>query len=246
MRLSSSSLLLKLAFLGGYPILSILFAVLGLEGLWSPWAIIAASFVFFFVGLHLGNLVQRHPSFRSSTAPYVFLTFALLGILFLAAFAGGRQFLYAGLGFLIDMFLTWLVYVILEGRDLLESLKSHRTYIWFVFILSAALPTYLGLEQLNHGISLTFIIIYGAAFGLFGPEVIRRVARRRATPLLLTSGYFFLTLLLYNLLEIVNPNLKYLALEWLVVLSLSYLAGYTMLVSRCVLEAFEGPEGQKE
>lgn len=239
MKLSSSGSIdpVKLALLGGYAITSALLAVLGLEGLWNPWALIAASFVFFFVGLHLGNLVQRHPSFRSSTAAYVFLTFALLGILFLAAFAGGRQFLYAGLGFLIDMFLTWLIYAVLKGRDLLESLESQRAYIWFVFILSAALPTYLGLAKLNHGISPTFIIIYGTTFGLFGPEVIPRVAPRRATPLLLAGAYFFFTLFLYSSLEIMNPNLNYLALEWLVVLSLSYVACYTMLVSRCTLES---------
>jgi len=208
MKFSPSSLLVKLVFLSGYPTLSTLFVVLGLGGLWGPWAIIVASSVFFFTGLLMGKLVQEYPSLNTSGAPYIFLSLAWLGSLFLAALAGGGEFLYAGFGFFLGMFLTKFVHVLLKKHNILDRLASHETYVWFMFILSAAVQTSLGLARLNHVMSLLPIIIYGTLYGLLGPEVIPRGAPGKRTPMLLVGAYFFFILLLYSFLETVNPALN--------------------------------------
>lgn len=104
----------------------------------------------------------------------------------------------------------------------------------------------MGLAQLNHLISILPITIYGVVFGWFGPEVIARTIPGKSLPALLVGGLFFFILLLYGILETFNPALKYVTPDWGIVVLVSYIACYTMLVSRCVLEASEGPAGQEE
>lgn len=101
----------------------------------------------------------------------------------------------------------------------------------------------MSLAQLNHVMSILPIVIYGVVFGWFGPEVIARTIPGKSLPALLVGGLFFLILLLYGILETFNPALKYITPDWGIVAFVSYIACYTMLVSRCVLEAFERREG---
>ena len=72
----SSFVVVELAFLAGYPALSVIFAVPGSEGLWNPWIIVATSFVLFYTGLVLYNPIQRClPQDRSQSIIFLFLFF---------------------------------------------------------------------------------------------------------------------------------------------------------------------------
>lgn len=226
--------------------------VLGLGGVWGPWTIIAASGVICFVGAMTLRPILEHPSL-ASLAPYVFYIWAWISSLILAgAFNGGEAFnVYVGLGMILNIVISYLVYTLLERRGVLDRLddpdrREIWTLYWFTYVLSASVPTSLGLARLNNAISLFPIVVYGMVFGWFGPEVIPRVIPRDIRPFLLLGAYFFFILLLYGLLETVNPALKYLTPDWVVVVLLSYVSCHAMLVSRCSLEALKPPKTDKE
>jgi len=220
MRLLLLGLPAKLAFLAGYPALSILFVALGLGGLWGPWAVIAASGVFLSAGLLMCKPLLRW--LVSSKAPYMFFWFAWMAS-FLAAPLAGGVFWYAGLGCLLGLFSL----VLLRKWNVLHRLKNRSTHVWFVFILSAAVPTSLGLARLNHVISLFPIIAYGVFFGLLGPEVIPRVAPGVLKPTLIVGASLFLIPLLYLFLGTISPALHQYP-DPMVAVLLSWIACYSI------------------
>lgn len=236
MELKSRIFSLKLAFFGCFPTLSVLLVVLGVGRLRDFWAVSGASALFFVLGLLLGKIVQKHRSLSSSGAPVTFCLLAWAGALILSAEAG-RSPLVLGLGVLVSLFAFDVAKYLLKRYNLLDRLNDHQTCVWLIFTISAAVPASIGLDQLNHLMSILPIIIYGVVFGWFGPEVIARVVPGMSRPAFLMLGFFFIILSLYGLLETFNPALKYLTPDWVIVVFLSYLACHTMLVSRCISEA---------
>jgi hypothetical protein len=149
---------------------------------------------------------------------------------FVAALAGGR-FWHASLGCILGLLFLFL----LKKWNLLDRLENRGTHVRFVFTLSAAVPTSLGLARLNHVISLFPIIVYGVVFGLLGPEVIPRVAPGVLKPTLIVGASLILIPLLYVFLETISPALNQYP-DPMVAVLLSWIACYSMLVSRAMLE----------
>lgn len=243
--LERSSLPLKLTFFCGYPALSVLFVVLGLGDLWNLWAMIAAGGVFFLVGA-----ITLRPILEYSTpnafAPILFFIFAHIFTFYLYAGVLAGDFMYGGLGIILNILFSYSVIAILKKRDILEKLEARAprgvwVLYWFLLILSASVPTSLGLTRLHTMVNLLPVIVYGMVFGWFGPEVIPRVIPGSGRPLLLFFSHMFLLIFFYWLFEIVNPALKYLTLDLVDVWVLSYVACLAMLVSRCTLEAKKFP-----
>lgn len=239
------SLILKLVFVSCFPALSTLFIVLRLYDMCGLWAAVAASVVFFILGLELGKIVQKHSSLRSSGAPFMFWVLAWMSSLILAHSAGIAPAVLA-LGGLLGPFSLRLFMFLLKKYNLVNRLESHQTYAWLIFTSSAAVPASMSLTQLNNVMSSLPIIIYVVVFGWFGPEVIARVVPGKSPPALIVGGFLFIIISFYAILGTLDPALKYVTPDWVVVVFFSYLACYTMLVSRCVLEIFERPDGQKE
>lgn len=227
----------------GYPAVSVLFVVLGLGRLWGPWGTIAASGVILSVGMLMWRLIEesRDPFLATSIAPYVFFFWAWFSSVFYAVVTG--SWLLAGLAIFLDIALAIPVADLLKKRGFLDKLdrpSSHRLWllVWFMFILSSAVPTSVGLARLNHVIDLLLVIFYGMAFGWFSPEVMPRLIPRDYGPLLVIFAHPFLLTFLYMLLETIDSSLTYPTLTLLDVVLLSYVACYAMFVSRSIMETF--------
>jgi len=240
-KLERSSLPLKLTFFCGYPALSVLFVVLGLGDLWNPWSMIAAGGVFFLVGAITLRPILEY-STLNALAPTLFFIFAHIFTFYLYAGVLAGDFIYGGLGIILNILFSYLVIALLKKRDIRKKLEARAprgvwVLYWFLLILSASVPTSLGLTRLHTMVNLSPIIIYGMVFGWFGPEVIPRVIPGSGRPLLLFFSHMFLSIFLYWLLKTINPALEYITLDLGDVWILSYVACYIMLVSRCTMEA---------
>jgi len=185
---------------------------------------------------------SRDPFLATSIAPYVFFFWAWFSSVFYAAVTGGGL-PYAALAIFLDIALAIPVADLLKKRGFLDKLdcpSSHRLWllVWFMFFLSSAVPTSVGLARLNHVIDLLLVIFYGMAFGWFSPEVMPRLIPRDYGPLLVIFAHPFLLTFLYMLLETIDPSLTYPTLTLLDVVLLSYVACYAMFVSRSIMETF--------
>jgi len=245
MKFSLSSLPVKIAFLAGYPALSVLFAILGLEGLWNPWIVVATSFVLFYTGVVLINPIQRClPRDWSQPIIMLFLFLSMFCSTTYATISGGGEWIYAASAWILALVMGNLVARVLEKLGVDEMLKelSSRgilSFIWFIYILSASVPTSLGLARIHHVIDLVPIVIFGVALGWLGPEVIPRVIPGFLRSLFLIVAHPFLLSLLYMFLEAINPALSYPTLTLLDALLLSYISCYAMLASRSAFENFK-------
>ena len=245
MKLSLSSFVVELAFLAGYPASSVILAILGLEGLWNPWIIVATSFVLFYTGLVLYNPTQKClPQDRSQSIIILFLFFSMFSSTTYATISGRGDWIYAALAWFLALVMGNLVVWVLEklGVDeMLKELSSRRIlfFIWFIYILSASVPTSLGLARINHVIDLVPTIVFAVTLGWVGPEVIPRIIPGFLRSLFLIVAHPFLLALLYMFLEAINPAFSYPTLTLLDALLLSYISCYAMLASRSAFENFK-------
>jgi len=242
MKLSLSSFVVELAFLAGYPASSVILAVLGFEGLWNPWIVVATSFVLFFTGVVLINPIQRCLA-QDWSQPIIilFLFLSMFSSTTYATISGGGDWIYAALALFLAMVMGNLVVWVLEKLGVDEMLKEMSSrgilsFIWFIYILSASVPTSLGLARIHHVIDLVPIIIFGVALGWLGPEVIPRIIPGFLRSLFLIGAHPFVLALLYMFLEAINPALSYPTLTLLDALLLSYISCYAMLASRSAFE----------
>jgi len=160
-----------------------------------------------------------------------------------ATISGGGDWIYAALAWFLAMVMGNLVVWVLEklGVDgMVKELSSRRIlfFIWFICILSASVPTSLGLARINHVIDLVPTIIFGVALGWLGPEVIPRIIPGFLRSVFLIVAYPFVLAFLYMFLEAINPALSYPTLTLLDAVLLSYISCYAMLASRSAFENF--------
>jgi len=238
-----SSFVVQLAFVAGYPASSIILAVLGLEGLWNPWIVVATSFVLFYTGLVLSNPIHKClPQDWSPPVIILFLFFSMFSSTTYATISrGGEEWIYAFLAWILALvmgnFVVWVLKK-LGVHQMVKEMSSRRilSFIWFIYTLSASVPTSLGLARINHVIDLVPTIIFGVALGWLGPEVIPRVIPGFLRSLFLIVAYPFLLTPLYMFLEAINPALSYPTLTLLDALLLSYISCHAMLASRSAFE----------
>ncbi len=237
MKISSTNYSINLAIIGAYPALSILFTVFGLRNMLDLWATIVTSVGVYTFGLLLRTkLIEYHPSFVSSVTPlFSFLTVSLAAP-FLAIWKVKEVELFFGLTFFVNMFGSIPILWLLRKRGIITKLdrgeKEVLIGVWFVFILSAAILTSVCLAEFKHFIDLFVVISFGIVFGWFSPETLPG----KIKPTILYVFYVFIIGSIYIVLETVNPSLSYPTLNFGGVWLISYIAGYAMLASRCLLE----------
>jgi len=252
LNISTSALIRRCVFFGLYPILSFFFSILDLGRFWGSWSVIGVSVLFFSIGMSMWKLTDEPdlPSFSSTSAHYILFFYAWFGFIFYELILSG-EWLYASLVILLDVAITYfVVFGFLDKRHLLKRLdtpfnKKLWEFLWFIFILSSAVPTTLGLTRLHSILSLLPIITYSIVFGWFGLETAPRIVPKTLGAHILAPAYFIFIVLLYGGIETANPALKYFTPDSGQVILLSLISVYVMFISRSMYKSFSQPLSDK-
>ncbi len=223
----------KIMFAGCFFILIAIFICFNLCILRELGIIIVASAVFFVLGLQLWNNIRKQFSLDFSTGPFIFFLFSWIGFLLLSTWVVKMPIILI-LGTFFDIFSLKITMTLLKKYNLSEKMENHNVFLWLIFTFSAVIPAHISLFQINHFISIIFIIIYVVIFGWFGPEMLSSILHGKYRPVLLAGAFYFFVLSFYAIMETINPTLKYITEDWVVVVFLSYIGCYVMFISRCI------------
>jgi len=226
-------LFLELVFFITYPALSILFYAVGLGASWHPLIVIGAGALMLAMSLIMGKPVALHsPNIHS------FRILMLVAVLF--SFMTAE---YPALGIFLGVIPVLVILFLLIKLQRFQTLvdpKDYRVFAlyWFIYVLSASIPTSADLARINYMVNLFPIFLTGAIFGWFGPEVTYRIiggVYGSVKALLLIFALFIITMLSSAILQNI-PALKHLVLDFGIVYIDIIISMYSMLISRIIFD----------
>ncbi len=236
--LIKSSLLVKIIFFVTYPAMSVFFYVVGFGASWNPLTVIGAVALMFATSQIMGKPMDlQSPNLHS-------IRILMLVTVVCSLFTSNDPGLGVFLG-LMPVIIVFYLLIKLQRFEILVDPKDERVFAlyWFIYVISASIPTSMGLAELKYTVNFIPVFLIGTILGWLGPEVTYRIiggVYGAVKALALTFVFLMIFVLLYGLIfGDIFPTMNYLVPDGPKVFLISFTALPSMLLSRITMEFFK-------
>ncbi len=231
--LVKSSLPLKILFFVTYPSMSMLFYVVGLGASWHPLTVIGAVALMFATSQIMGKPMDlQSPNLYS-------IRILMLVTVVCSLFASNDPGLGVFLG-LMPVIIIFYLLIKLQRFEILVAPQDDKVFAlyWFIYVISASIPTSGILDKFKYAMNLTPSFILGLLLGWFGPETLYRFIGGIYGPLkaLILYCVFILIVSIYGLILQSIEAMSYLSYDIGFIIFIVIITVYSMLISRIILE----------